>query len=219
MGKTILFRGIFMTRRTSFLTALILSATLSLPTAAIAADPHKVDLNPSDSAISWTGKKLTGSHSGSVALKAGEVMLDGDQIKTGKFEIDISKVLVKDIEDPKYNAKLVGHLKSDDFFSVDKFPVAEFIIASALPLASPLASGENVTIKGSLKIKGLSQDIEFPAKVLVKDGMAEANGKVTLDRTKWGIRYGSGKFFQGLGDKLIFDDFEVDFAVKGRVVG
>jgi polyisoprenoid-binding protein YceI len=195
------------------------AALFSFPLAAIAGDSHKVSLNPTESSISWTGKKLTGSHSGSVALKAGEVLLDGETIQSGKFEIDISKVLVKDIEDPKYNAKLVGHLKSDDFFSVEKFPVAEFVIASTAPLALPLASGENVTIKGSLKIKGLSQDVEFPAKVVVKDGMAEANGKVTLDRTKWGIRYGSGKFFQGLGDKLIFDEFEVDFAVKGKVVG
>ncbi len=208
-----------MNNRVYIVTSMAFAALFSFPLAAIAGDSHKVSLNPTESSISWTGKKLTGSHSGSVALKAGEVLLDGETIQSGKFEIDISKVLVKDIEDPKYNAKLVGHLKSDDFFSVEKFPVAEFVIASTAPLALPLASGENVTIKGSLKIKGLSQDVEFPAKVVVKDGMAEANGKVTLDRTKWGIRYGSGKFFQGLGDKLIFDEFEVDFAVKGKVVG
>ena len=200
-------------------TSLLSLAVFLSPIGAIAGESQKVDLNPSESTINWTGKKLTGSHSGSVALKAGEVLLDGETIKSGKFEIDISKVLVKDIKDPKYNAKLVGHLKSDDFFSVDKFPVAEFIIASTAPLAAPLASGENVTIKGNLTIKGLSQDVEFPAKVSVKEGMAQANGKVTLDRTKWGIRYGSGKFFQGLGDKLILDEFEVDFAVKGKVVG
>jgi hypothetical protein len=61
--------------------------------------------------------------------------------------------------------------------------------------------------------------VEFPARVLVKDGVAEASGKVTLDRTNWDIKYKSGKFFQGLGDKLIYDTFEVDFSVKGKVVG
>ena len=86
-------------------------------------------------------------------------------------------------------------------------------------MANPLPTDENTTIKGTLSIKGISKPVEFPAKVEIKDGIAEACGKATLDRTQWDMRYGSGKFFQGLGDKLIYGEFEVDFALKGKIAG
>lgn len=178
---------------------------------------EKVVLDPAASSISWVGRKVTGEHSGTVALKSGEVTLDSGAIKSGSFTVDVGQVVVKDIEDPTYNAKLAGHLKSPDFFSVEKFPLVEFQIDQATPLKTPGATGENTLIKGTLKIKGISQPVEFPAVVTVKDGIAEAQGKVILDRTLWDIKYGSGKFFQGLGDKLIYDQFEVGFQVKGKV--
>jgi polyisoprenoid-binding protein YceI len=180
---------------------------------------RKVEISPTESSISWIGRKLTGSHGGTVPIKSGEVVLDGNSIKSGSFGIDLSGVTVTDIPDKKQNAKLVGHLKSGDFFAADMFPTAQFTIESASPMANPLPSGENTTIKGTLAIKGIAKQIEFPAKVAIKDGVAEATGKAKLDRTQWDIRYGSGKFFQGLGDKLIYDEFEVDFALKGKILG
>ena len=200
--------------------ALIFSTLLMVAPHGLCAEGDvKVALDSDPAAITWVGKKVTGSHTGTVALKSGEVVLNGESVKSGNFQIDISKVAVKDIEDPKFNAKLVGHLKSPDFFSAEAFPVVEFKIISSSALPEALPTGESVLIKGALTIKGMSQEVEFPAKVSVKDGHAEASGKVTLDRTKWDIRYGSGKFFQGLGDKLIYDQFEVAFVVKGKVVG
>ncbi len=180
---------------------------------------RKVEISSSESSISWVGRKLTGSHAGTVPIKSGEVVLEGDAIKSGSFGIDLAGVQVTDIPDTKQNAKLVGHLKSGDFFAADLFPTAQFTIESAAPMVNPLPSGENTTIKGTLAIKGISKPIEFPAKVAIKDGFAEASGKAKLDRTQWDIRYGSGKFFQGLGDKLIYDEFEVDFALKGKILG
>jgi len=154
-----------------------------------------------------------------VPVKTGEVVLNGETIASGSFGIDLSGVKVTDIPDPKNNAKLVGHLRSPDFFASELFPTAQFTIDSAVPMVKPLPTGENTTIKGTLSIKGISKSVEFPAQVAIKDGVAEARGKAKLDRTQWDIRYGSGKFFQGLGDKLIYDEFEVDFALKGKVVG
>ena len=198
------------------LTRLIpLIALLLVPGVSMASE--KVVLDPATSSINWTGRKVTGEHKGSVALKSGEVMLENGVVKNGKFGIDVGQVVVKDIEDPTYNAKLTGHLKSPDFFAVEKFPLVEFVIDQATPLKTAGPKGENTQIKGALTIKGISQPVEFPAVVTVKDGMAEAKGTITLDRTKWDIRYGSGKFFQGLGDKLIYDEFEVSFDVKGKV--
>jgi polyisoprenoid-binding protein YceI len=146
-------------------------------------------------------------------------MLNGEAIASGRFGIDLAGVKVTDISDTKNNAKLVGHLKSPDFFSAELFPTAQFTIDSATPLVHPLPTGENTTIKGTLSIKGISKPVEFPARVAIKDGVAEATGKAKLDRTQWDIRYGSGKFFQGLGDKLIYDEFDVDFQLKGKIVG
>jgi polyisoprenoid-binding protein YceI len=187
--------------------------------AAFAEGEKRVEISPTESSITWVGRKVTGSHSGTVPLKSGEVLVEGNSIKSGTFGIDLAGVLVTDITDAKNNAKLVGHLKSPDFFSADLFPTVQFTIDSATPLEKALPTGENTTIKGTLAIKGISKSIEFPAQVGVKDGVAEARGKAKLDRTQWDIRYGSGKFFQGLGDKLIYDEFEVDFNLKGKLVG
>jgi polyisoprenoid-binding protein YceI len=195
-------------------------AVVSLPLCgALADEPKKVEITPTESSINWVGRKVTGSHSGTVPVKNGEVLIEGNAIKSGNFGIDLSGIKVTDIADPKNNAKLVGHLLSPDFFAASAFPTAQFTIDSAVPMQNPLPSGENTTIKGTLAIKGIVKPVEFPAKVEIKDGIAEARGKAKLDRTQWEIRYGSGKFFQGLGDKLIYDEFEVDFALKGKVIG
>lgn len=207
------------TKRHIIALSLTCAALCSFTPSARADGTKRVEISPVESSISWIGRKLTGSHAGTVPVKSGEVVLDGNSIKSGSFGIDLTGIQVTDIPDTKQNAKLVGHLKSGDFFAAEMFPTAQFTIDSAVPMASPLASGENTTIKGTLAIKGISKPIEFPAKVVVKEGIAEASGKAKVDRTQWDIRYGSGKFFQGLGDKLIYDEFEVDFSLKGKVVG
>ncbi len=147
------------------------------------------------------------------------MILDGEIIKSGSFGLDLAGVKVTDIPDPAYNAKLVKHLKSADFFSADNFPSAKFTIEGATKLEQPLATGENMRIKGALTIKGITKAVEFPAQILIKDGVAEARGNAKIDRTQWDIRYGSGRFFKSLGDKLIFDEVEVAVVVRGRVVG
>jgi len=202
----------------SFFVAL-LGVVVSPACPVLAEDGRRVLLSADQSAITWIGRKVTGAHSGTVGLKEGEVLLEGDSIKSGSFQIDLSQLQVTDILDAENNSKLLGHLKSADFFAVTAFPTVQFKIDEAKRLPAPLPSGENVTIKGLLTVKGITKPVEFPARVLVKDGVAEASGKVVLDRTQWDITYKSGKFFQGLGDKLIYDTFEVDFSVKGKVVG
>lgn len=211
------------TGRLNIKSILSLAAALAVALAqagiAVADNLRRVQISPAESSISWVGRKVTGSHSGTVPVKDGQVVLAGETVASGVFGIDLAGVKVTDISDPKNNAKLVGHLKSPDFFSAESFPTAQFTIDSATPMAPALPSGENTTIKGTLSIKGISKSVEFPARVAVKDGVAEASGKVNLDRTQWDIRYGSGKFFQGLGDKLIYDEFEVIFQLKGKVLG
>ena len=157
------------------------------------------------SAIKWVGRKVTGEHNGTVALKSGSVSVDGTKISGGKFEIDLSSVTCADLTDQTYNQKLIEHLKSDDFFSTAKHPTALLEIVSGTK-----TTGDKYDIKGRLTIKGITKDITFPATVKVTDKNLVAIAKVKIDRTQYDIRYGSASFFEGLGDKAISNDFELD---------
>ena len=106
------------------------------------------------------------------------------------------------------NDKLVGHLKSDDFFGVETHPTATFVLKSA-----EKKSGNEYTVKGDLTIKGITKSIEFPATVKVSGNTLEASAEVVIDRSKFDVKYGSGSFFDGLGDKMIYDDFTLDISL------
>jgi polyisoprenoid-binding protein YceI len=166
------------------------------------------------SAIKWKAEKVTGSHEGGLKLSSGELNVENYTIKGGKFEIDMQSLTCSDIADKNMNQKFLGHLKSDDFFSVAKHPKAQFTITKVMPNPRPEAEGGNYIIKGNLSIKGITQEIEFPATVNFKEkGGLTAFADMKLDRTKWGIKYGSGKFFENLGDQLIYDEFSVSLLI------
>jgi polyisoprenoid-binding protein YceI len=155
--------------------------------------------------LEWTGKKLTGEHKGRVAVSAGELITDGKTVKQGNFEIDLNALTVTDITDPDYNAKLVGHLKNEDFFNVSAYPTASFVLSSVTS-----KGGDQYQLKGKLTVKGITKDIEFPA-VIKNDGKRlTAHAKIKVDRTQFNIRYGSASFFDNLGDKAIDNEFELD---------
>ncbi len=171
----------------------------------------------SESKVFWTGKKLSGEHVGVISLKNGEIVLDGDKFVGAKINIDMSSIICTDIEDANYNQKLVGHLKSDDFFSVAKFPESNFQ-ATQFDAISGAKSGEaNYTVKGLLSIKGISHEISFPAKLEIKNDILQIDATLSVDRTKWDIKYGSGSFFDGLGDKMIHDKFDLKFQLVSKL--
>ena len=157
------------------------------------------------SLITWTGKKITGIHTGTVDLYAGNLEMENDRIVGGSFDIDTRSIVVTNIEDPKTNAQFTGHLFSEDFFAVDKFPTANFTIINAAPL-----DRNSWKIDGLLTIKGITHSLSFAAKVDVLENTAFAAGEITVDRTKYGIKFGSGNFFKGLGDSLIHNDFTLN---------
>lgn len=165
--------------------------------------PFKADLKKSS--LQWLGKKVTGEHSGNIALKSGELILQKGKITSGKFEIDMRSITCTDIKDAEYNKKLIGHLNSNDFFSVEKFPAASFNMKEAIT-----KDGKNYTIKGDLSIKGITNPIEFAAVVEKSKDFVTASSSIKINRAKFDIRYGSGSFFEGLGDNLIYDDFELN---------
>jgi polyisoprenoid-binding protein YceI len=178
-----------------------------------AATAANLEVDSSKSSVRWLGKKVTGAHNGTIALKSGQVELDGKNIKGGVFEIDMGSIIVEDLKDPEWNKKLNDHLKSDDFFGVATHPVSTFKITSVKPLKKKDSTHE---ISGDLTIKGITHPVTFPAKIEVKGNEASAKGKVTVDRTKYNIRYGSGKFFDNLGDKMINDEFQLELDLKSK---
>ncbi len=161
---------------------------------------YKVDVAKSN--IKWTGKKVTGQHEGNVKLSSGSLTGNGSTIKGGSVVIDMTSMACTDLTG-EMNGKLMGHLKSDDFFSVEKNPTANFTITKVTP-----AGKEKANITGKLTIKGITNEVTFPASVKQAGGVlvAVAND-VKIDRTKFNIKYGSKSFFEGIGDKAIDDEF------------
>lgn len=163
----------------------------------------KVD--PGQSKLTWLAKKVTGEHAGTIQVRSGSLDVDNNVLKGGSFELDTKTITVTDIEDKENNAKLLGHLKSDDFFAVEKFGTAKFVITSAQSKGSGLYQ-----IKGNLTIKGITNEVTFPANVTVDNNKLVAKAKIKVDRTKYDIKFRSKSFFENLGDKTIYDDFDLD---------
>lgn len=167
-------------------------------------DPeYKVDKQQSK--LSWTGRKVTGEHSGTITISNGKLNWNGKSLTGGSFEIDMTSITNTDITDKSYNEQLVGHLKSEDFFSTEKFPKASFVITEVKPLAKNQSQ-----VKGNLTLKGVTKEVQFPATIQTKGNQLLATAKIRIDRTQYGIRYGSGSFFDKLGDKAIDNEFELN---------
>ena len=136
-------------------------------------------------------------------------MADGN-LSGGKITMDMSSIATTDLEGD-WAKKLVGHLNSADFFDVQKHNTAILDITSVKKI-----DGHNFTVSGNLTMKGITKPIEFPATIELKDGKLAAFAEVKVDRTLYDIKYGSGKFFEGLGDKMIDDEFIVKFKIAAE---
>jgi polyisoprenoid-binding protein YceI len=177
--------------------------------AAIKASIYKVDA--AQSKLTWLAKKVTGEHTGAINVSTGALNVDNNVLKGGSFELDTKTITVTDITDAESNAKLLGHLKSDDFFAVDKFDKAKFVITSATT-----KGGGVYQIKGNLTIKGITNEVSFPANVKIDNTKLLATAKIIVDRTKFDIKFRSKSFFENLGDKTIYDDFELNIQLTAN---
>lgn len=170
-------------------------------------------INTAESKIVWVGEKVTGSHTGNVTFKEGVFKESKGNLIAGKAIVDMNTITTTDL-DGEWAEKLVGHLKSDDFFSVEAHPEATFELSDFLK-----ANKKGIyTINGSLNIKGISHPISFPVEVKMNEEKLVMKGSVTFDRTKYDIKYGSGKFFEGLGDKMIDDEVKFDFVIVATTI-
>ena len=173
----------------------------------------KIDINAS--IVNWLGKKVTGQHYGTIKILNGEINLDKDKVAGGSFEIDMKTITDLDLLDEN-NAKLTNHLKSADFFDADKFPTSKFEITNVTTLNDPAKPNYNFSVKGNLTMKGKTNGITYPAFINVENGVVTASADFDIDRTLWEVKYGSGKFFDNLGDKMINDNFNIQFNITAK---
>jgi len=151
------------------------------------------------SRLLWLGEKVTGQHTGAVNIKSGRLEFKDNRIESGEFLLDMTS-----LKDSESNERLERHLKSDDFFGVEKFPTAMLSVTGS----TSFDKGTGI-VRGTLTIKGISNPVEFKAAMQKKDEGLWFYSNIVIDRTLYNIRYGSGSFFDNLGDKTIFDEFKV----------
>jgi polyisoprenoid-binding protein YceI len=184
------------------LKSIALALVVVLTTASATAQTKKVDV--SKSTINWVGKKVTGQHSGTVNLKEGSLVFKGQKLKEGTFTVDMTSLTATDLSG-EYQGKLNGHLKADDFFGTEKFPTATLVFKKIA------VKGANIySVTGDLTIKGITNPVTFDLATTANS----ATTKLIVNRTKYGIRYGSKSFFDSIGDKAIDDEFELSVALK-----
>jgi polyisoprenoid-binding protein YceI len=162
-------------------------------------------VNSTSSIVNWKAYKVTGSHEGTIGIKNGSLTFAGDVLKGGEFLVDMNSINCTDLSG-QGKSGLEGHLKNDDFFGVAKNPTAKFVITKVAPKGKP---GE-YKVTGNMTIKGVTKEVRFDTKVVGTN----ATAAIKLDRTDFDIKYGSGSFFESLGDKTIYDEFDLNISLN-----
>ncbi|UOE49241.1 YceI family protein [Mucilaginibacter sp. SMC90] len=176
-------------------------------------ETQKFEIISAKSNIDWVGRKVTGAHNGTIAIKDGSLTFADGQLTGGKFTIDTTSIKILDITDPATNAQFAGHLASDDFFNSENYPEAQFVVT-----AINKGSNDTYRITGDLSIKGITHAVGFDAQVTSATDTVSATGKVVVDRTKYGMKFRSGNFFKDLGDTLIYNDFDLNVNITAKAV-
>ena len=170
----------------------------------VAATAQTKNINTTTSTIEWVGKKVTGQHNGTVNFKDGALVFKGKKLKGGIFTVDMTSLTATDLSG-EYQGKLNGHLKADDFFGTDKFPTAKLVFKKIGTISTNV-----YRVTADLTIKGITKPVTFDITVNGNTATTAFN----VDRTKYGIKYNSKSFFESIGDKAIYDEFELKVALK-----
>jgi polyisoprenoid-binding protein YceI len=175
-------------------------------------DAGEYDLNLSKSSLSWVGKEITTKiHTGTIDIIDGKVTISETGEVTGVISLDMKTINVTDLEG-KSKEYLEGHLNSEDFFGVDKYPDAKLTFSSKSGILK-----NKIAFNGLLTIKSITEKVEFDAVLAKGSPNIVADANLTFDRTKFNVRYRSGLFFDNLGDKLILDDIDVQIKIAAEL--
>jgi polyisoprenoid-binding protein YceI len=174
-----------------------------------------IDLEASH--VGWTGRNLLKKHHGTVALSRGVMRFRHGRLQTAEFSVDLRKLECADLEGSDLHDVLVAHLQSDDFFDVENHPEAVFVVTKAEPISGAWHGAPDLHLAGSLTLAGETHPVEVDAATgLTPEGKPAAQAVFTIDRTRWGILYGSGGFFQRLAGHLVNDLVEIEVKIVGK---
>ncbi len=192
------------------ITSVLIAALTSFSLAAFAQKAETYTVDASKSTITWVGKKFSGSHDGSIQLASGTLNIAGKKLVGGGFEANMTSITT--VDGGKGNANLDKHLKNDDFFGVDKFPTANFVIKKVE------GAGADIKVTGDLTIKGKTSPVTFPAKLTFNADktISAVAEEIAIDRTKYGIEYKSKSIFSSIGNNFINDDFTISVKLVAK---
>ncbi len=178
---------------------ILMIMALTTVTAVTAAAQEKFTANKEKTTLSWLGEKVVGQHTGTLDIKSGQLTWLDNRIASAEFVIDMTSIRSDENLD-----RLVGHLKSDDFFGVENHPESKLVITESTPFDKGTA-----VLKGNLTIKDITHPVEFRATMQKEEDGKWFYANIVIDRSKYNVRYGSGSFFDNLGDKTIYDEFKL----------
>lgn len=190
----------------SFIPPILMAITSSSPSKS-----NTYEIDPNASSCFWNGYKVTGQHTGTVKVKKGTIIMADGFLTGGKIEIDMNSIKCTDL-DSEYASKLEGHLKSADFFGAEKYPIVKFELTRSIAQDTK----GNYKIVGNVTIKETTKEVKCFASMTQNNAIISVNGKLTIDRSEFNVKYGSGSFFDGLGDKTIYDEFDITFNLKSK---
>lgn len=177
---------------------------------------EKLAVDTQASSIEWTGSKPGGSHHGTIGIKDGNLTLQGTEVTSGSFTIDMNNIIDIDLTDADMNKMLVDHLKSADFFDVAKYPESKFSITKIEPASTANDSVTHV-ISGNLKMKDIEKNISFDAKITKEGNIYKAiTVPFSIDRTQWNVQYGSKSLSSTLKDKIIDDNIGLRITIVAK---
>ena len=175
---------------------------------------YKVDA--SSSSLTWHATKVTGEHMGTVNVANGYFTVTDGNLTSANVIVDMQTIACTDLEG-EWGDKLVGHLNSDDFFNVSEHKTSSFTLRNMTPLKD--ASGDAThTVTGDFTIRGITKSVTFDAKVTNTGDAYAIEGSAVLNRAEFDVKYGSGSFFENLGDNLIHDNFTVGFNLVAKAL-
>ena len=172
-------------------------------------------INIENSEVGWLGRNLLNKHWGTIGIKSGSLSFVQGGLESAQIILDMYDLKCEDLEGSAMHDVLIDHLLSDDFFDVENFKEASFTISQSQVLAEAKGSN-NLQVSGDLELKGTSHPVEITMSSGIHEGKAAAQGSFSIDRTKWGMIYGSGKFFKRLAGHLVNDQIELSFKILSK---
>ncbi|WP_108821716.1 YceI family protein [Dysgonomonas sp. Marseille-P4361] len=165
------------------------------------------------SSIYWKGSKVGGEHDGTISLKSGSLAVNGEEVVSGSFVVDMNSIVNNDLTQKEMNEMLVNHLKSEDFFDVAKYPESSFAVTKIVP-AEVATDSVTHMVSGNFKMKDAEKNITFGAKITKEGNVYKAvTVPFTIDRTQWGVQYGSKSIFSDLKENIVSDFIELQITI------